>query len=68
MKKLILTILILLFAWPAWAETLYVRPSTGEYGAEDGTSGNEITYNGQGYTILGSKTFGDYSIITRMKN
>jgi parallel beta-helix repeat protein len=53
MKKLIL--LLLLLSSPAWAADWYVRPSSGEYGDEDGTSYakafdgfSDITWGGGG--------------------
>ena len=48
------------FKWTEDADTENFDAS-----GEDGTSGNEITYDGQGYRIKGNQTFGDYSIIKR---
>lgn len=38
MKRLLLLIVVMLVPGWAWAETLYVRPAGGAYGAEDGSS------------------------------
>lgn len=38
MKKCIPFLLIFLIAHPVWAATLYVRPASGEYGDEDGST------------------------------